>query len=348
MASGTTFQELSGTSAARLPIPLAPLPEQQRIVAAIEEQFTRLDAAVAALKRVRANLQRYRASVLKAACEGRLVPTEAELARQEGREYEPASVLLERIALGTEAQKTRPTSAGPTAGQVHVPEGWCGTTASSVTINLDGKRIPVKVEDRQQMQGPYPYYGASGIIDHVNQYLFDGTYLLVAEDGANLLSRSTPIAFIANGRFWVNNHAHVLQAKEGVNLKYLQCVLNNTDLQHVVTGTAQPKLTQAQLNRLWVSLPPSDEQHRIVSEMEHRLSVVDELETTVAQQLQRAERLRQAILKRAFEGRLVPQDSNDETAGVLLERIKAERQSQPAAAKPRRGKSGAQLPMVLA
>lgn len=104
LASGTTFLEISGAKAALIPFPIAPRPEQDRIVAEIEKQFTRLDDAVAALKRVQANLKRYRASVLKAACEGRLVPTEADLARKEGRDYEPASELLKRILAGRRAK----------------------------------------------------------------------------------------------------------------------------------------------------------------------------------------------------------------------------------------------------
>src|SRR5690349_16741508 len=102
-----------------------------------------------------------------------------------------------------------------------LPEGWSWTTLGEIVSNLDGARVPVKATDRQGRQGPYRYYGASGVIDHVDDYLFEGEYLLIAEDGANLLSRSTPIAFPATGRFWVNNHAHVVQPTGACSISYL-------------------------------------------------------------------------------------------------------------------------------
>jgi type I restriction enzyme S subunit len=298
------------------PFPLAPLPEQHRIVAEIETQFTRLDAGVAALKRVQAKLRRYKAALLKAACEGRLVPTEAELARVEGRPYEPAAALLAHILAERRAQwqQTNPgkryvePKEVDADGLAELPEGWVWARFEQFTENHDGRRVPVKASDRQEMQGEYPYYGASGIIDHVNDYLFDGEYLLVAEDGANLLARSSPIAFQAHGRFWVNNHAHVVRTFCGCPLGYLEFFLNSIDLKFLVTGSAQPKLTQANLHRINVPVPPLVEQRRIVAEVERRLSVAQEVESTVAASLRRAERLRQSILKRAFEGRLIPQD----------------------------------------
>lgn len=315
-------------------VPIAPVQEQQRIVAAIEEQFTRLDAAVAGLKRTQANLKRYRAAVLAAACSGRLVPTEAELARQEGRDYEPADQLLQRSllerherGLNSRASKKSVRASSDQAEYENsvLPEGWTRAPLESLVMNHDGRRIPVKSSDRAKRQGAYPYYGASGVIDSIDDYLFDGSYLLVAEDGANLLSRTTPIAFEASGKFWVNNHAHVLEPLSGIELHYLASYLNGSNLQFFITGSAQPKLTQAALNRIQVPLPPELEQTRIVNELERQLSVVADFERSIIHTLTRAERLRQSILRRAFEGTLIPQDSTDEPADVLLERIREER-----------------------
>jgi type I restriction enzyme, S subunit len=328
------------------PLPLAPLSEQQRIVAEIETQFTRLEAGVAALTRAQANLRRYKASVLKAACEGRLVPTEAELARAEGRDYEPAAVLLQRILAERRAKweaenpgkKYKEPKRRETADLPELPEGWTWGSVQQVTLNYDSLRIPVKASDREKMDGDYPYYGASGIIDHVDDYLFDGSFLLLAEDGANLLARSTPIAFQAHGRFWVNNHAHVLKTIAECPLGYLETFFNATDLKFYITGSAQPKLTQRNMNRIDVPLPPLAEQQRIVDEVERRLTVVGELEKQVEAARRRAERLRQAILKHAFEGKLVPQDPADEPASVLLARIKAERDAGEGKARDRGGK----------
>ncbi|MBS1790878.1 MAG: restriction endonuclease subunit S [Acidobacteria bacterium] len=328
---------------------IPPLAEQRRIVAEIEKQFARLEECTAALRRVAEDLKQYRASVLKAACEGRLVPTEAELARAEGRDYEPASVLLERILAERRArweadQLVRMKAQGkalkddkwkekyeqpeePAPGQMlELPEGWEWVSVEQLTENFDGQRIPVKSSRRAINRGNYAYYGASGVIDWVEDYIFDGDYLLIAEDGANLASRSTPIAFRASGKFWVNNHAHIVQTIGDVPLSFLEVYLNGKDLRFYLSGSAQPKLTQANLNRIIVPLPPLSEQHRIVAEVKRQLSVVDELEELVSINLERAGELRRSILKRAFEGRLVPQDPNDEPAAALLERIAAERQ----------------------
>jgi len=313
-----------------LPIPLPPLPEQHRIVAKIEELFTQLDAGVVALEKAKTQLRRYRQAVLKAAVEGELTREWREAHRGE---LEPASVLVERILeerwAKWEAKHPGKRYKLPTPPETddlpELPEGWGWATVEQVAENFDSMRVPVKAADRQKMQGPYPYYGASGIIDHVNDYLFDGDFLLVAEDGANLLARSTPISFQARGKFWVNNHAHVLKTLAGCPLGYLETFFNVTDLKFCITGSAQPKLTQRNLNKIPVPLPPLTEQWRIVAEVEQRLSVIDEMEKAVEQGLKRAERLRQSILKRAFEGKLVPQDPSDEPASVLLERIKAEK-----------------------
>jgi type I restriction enzyme S subunit len=119
---------------------------------------------------------------------------------------------------------------------------WSTRQLGDLTENLDSRRIPVKGPDRRL--GPYPYYGASGVVDHVDGYLFDGEYLLVAEDGENLRSRQTPIAFIARGKFWVNNHAHIVRGNQLADTRYLCYVLSQTDVSGYLTGSTMPKLTQ--------------------------------------------------------------------------------------------------------
>lgn len=103
-----------------------------------------------------------------------------------------------------------------------LPKGWCRARFDQLVENHDGLRVPVKASDRANRKGEFPYYGASVIIDYVHDFIFDGDYLLIAEDGANLLSRSTPIAFQARGRFWVNNHAHVVRPLGGAPADYLE------------------------------------------------------------------------------------------------------------------------------
>lgn len=313
-----------------IPLP-ATFEEQRRIVAEIEKQFTRVEAGVAALRRVQANLKRYRAAVLKAACEGKLVPTEAELTAENAKSakknarsvsapsansavkiagYETGEQLLQRILAErrknwTGRGKHKEPAAPDTANLPPLPEGWTWASIEQITENFDGRRVPLKSADRDKRSGQYPYYGASGIIDDIDDFLFDGEFLLIAEDGANLLSRSTPIAFKASGKFWVNNHAHIVQTHGGIPLSYLATFLNGKDLTFSITGSAQPKLTQAAMNKIQIPLPPLAEQTRIVTEVERRLSVVEELESMVSANLQRATRLRQSILQKAFTGKLL-------------------------------------------
>jgi type I restriction enzyme S subunit len=142
-------------------------------------------------------------------------------------------------------------------------EDWPHVPLGELTENLDGRRIPVKGNDRRT--GPYPYYGASGIVDRVDGYLFDGEYLLIGEDGENLRTRQTPIAFIATGKFWVNNHAHIVRGNHRADTRFLNYVLSQTDISGYLTGSTMPKLTQGNLNRLPVIAPPLAEQKAIAA-----------------------------------------------------------------------------------
>lgn len=117
-------------------------------------------------------------------------------------------------------------------------------------INYDYMRVPLSSKQRENIDKVYPYYGAQGIIDYVDRYLFDGEYMLIAEDGENLRSRKLPIATIVSGKFWVNNHAHIVTANEHSNLRFLCYWLNSTDISEYITGSAQPKLNQANLNKI--------------------------------------------------------------------------------------------------
>ena len=140
---------------------------------------------------------------------------------------------------------------------------WPLVPLGELTENFDGRRMPVKGNDRKP--GPYPYYGASGIVDRVDGYLFDGEYLLIGEDGENLRTRQTPIAFIATGKFWVNNHAHIVRGNHRADTRFLSYVLSQTEISGYLTGSTMPKLTQGNLNRLLVIAPPLAEQKAIAS-----------------------------------------------------------------------------------
>lgn len=181
---------------------------------------------------------------------------------------------------------------------------WPKQPFGELVENFDGRRVPVKMEDRRNRKGKYPYYGASGIIDYVDDFLFDGDYLLIGEDGANLVLRSSPIAFKANGKFWVNNHAHVVQPKNGILLDYLLHFFSATDLKPYVAGAAQPKMTQADMNSIPVPLPSLDVQQRIVSKLSVRLYHVANIQQSLKDKLAIIERLPAAVLREAFDGRI--------------------------------------------
>lgn len=147
---------------------------------------------------------------------------------------------------------------------------WRERPLAELTDNFDGIRVPVKEADRRA--GPYPYYGASGVVDHVDRYLFDGEYLLIAEDGENLRTRNTPVAFLARGKFWVNNHAHIVRGNSEADTRFLMYALSAADISGYLTGSTMPKLTQGNMNRIPLFTPPLPEQRAIA----HILGTLDD------------------------------------------------------------------------
>ena len=211
-----------------------------------------------------------------------------------------------------------------------VPKGWEWERFGNIMINKDSERVPLSVAQRQQLKKIYDYYGASGVIDKVDKYLFDKDLLLIGEDGANLINRSTPIAFIAKGKYWVNNHAHVLDVCSGMALSYVALFINAVSLVDYITGTAQPKMNQEKMNSILLAIPPVKEQHRILEKMSMVDAFVDKYASlqTKLDSLDNSvyELLRKSILQEAIQGKLVPQIASEGTAQELLEQIKAEKQ----------------------
>lgn len=348
VTSGSAQPQITRTGLEPVTIALAPLPEQRRIVSKIESLQERSSRARDALSEVGPLLAQFRQSVLRAAFSGRLTTDW----RAANPDVEPATELLARIRTERrhrweqselakyEAKGKQPPKNWQDKYQEPdalndaelrklpaLPQPWCWTTFETLTESFDHVRIPLKLADRDQRSGAYPYYGASGIIDDIDEFLFDGDFLLIGEDGANLLARSTPIAFLAHGKFWVNNHAHVAQTMAGVQLEYLEAFINGISLQPYVTGSAQPKLTQKNLNRIPVALAPLSEHPPMLE----KLSAALEAEKTMVGVLNYSDsaltQLDQSILAKAFRGELVPQDPNDEPASKLLARIRATREA---------------------
>lgn len=143
---------------------------------------------------------------------------------------------------------------------------------SDITINYDRKRVPLSANQREERKGKYPYYGAQGIIDYIDDYIFDGKYLLIAEDGENLKSKKQKIAQLANGRYWVNNHAHIVQTNEKCLIEYLYYIFNITDISGYITGSAQPKLSQTNLNAIELEIPPMQQQKKLCQFCQHLIT----------------------------------------------------------------------------
>ncbi|WEN42706.1 hypothetical protein CKCBHOJB_02306 [Thauera sp. GDN1] len=241
------------------------------MTAALLENFDLLAASVGGIARLRE-------LILSLAVRGRLVPQDAN--------DEPASELLKRIR----AEKDRLIKEGKikrdkpfdeiTTDETpfEIPKSWTWARFGQASINRDGERIPVSAADREKRAKIYDYYGASGVIDKIDGYIFDQSLLLIGEDGANLLNRSTPIAFLAHGKYWVNNHAHVIDVTHAELMSYLCLFINAISLEPYITGTAQPKMNQAKLNSIVVALPPLAEQSRIVAKVEELMALCDRLE----------------------------------------------------------------------
>lgn len=297
-ADGTTKQKELATATIKAYLtPIPPLDEQRRILAKLSEVLPVVknygvvyDETTAMQEAFPESLKK---SILQEAVQGKLVP--------QGPSDEPAEALLERIR----AEKQRLIKEGKIKKDKHesvifrrdnshyekldgverciddeppfeIPENWCWVRFGTALVNRDAERIPLSVSQREKLDKKYDYYGASGVIDKVDRYLFDKPLLLVGEDGANLLLRSKPIAFIASGQYWVNNHAHVIDAVAGVDLRYIALFINATNLAPYVTGTAQPKMNQEKLNSILVPLPPTNEQRRIVSAFEGIAAIIQQ------------------------------------------------------------------------
>ena len=211
-----------------------------------------------------------------------------------------------------------------------IPQGWELARFGSVMYNRDSERIPLSVAKRSKLTKIYDYYGASGVIDKVDKYLFNKDLLLIGEDGNNLINRSKPIAYIATGKYWVNNHAHVLDCIDSIFMQYICLYINSISLVDYVTGTAQPKMNQEKMNSILLPLPPHNEQKRILQKVDkiQPLFVRYEKNQSRLEALTKTLyiKLRKSILQETIQGHLVPQDPNDEPASVLLQRIKEEKQ----------------------
>ncbi len=353
---------------------LPPVAEQHRIVEALDSYLSRLDAAQAALERVQTNLERYRASVLQAAVEGRLVPTEAELAKQDGRDYEPASALLERIlierrqkweeaelaklrAKGKEPKKDKwkakyKEPVAPDASELpDLPEGWCwaavdalasaiqyGTSAKTsaatsggVPVLRMGNLVKGQIHAAELKYLPHDHAEFPALLLQQGDLLFNRT------NSAELVGKSAvycgapaPCSFAS--------YLIRVQFLNGVLPEFVAVEINSLQGRRWIAAVRNQQVGQANVNgtklrQHVVPLPPATEQSRIITETDRLLSNAGATLGAAEAIVDKVRSLQQAILKWAFEGKLVDQDPNDEPASVLLERIRAERDT----AAPKKG-----------
>jgi len=344
----------------RLAIP--PTREQERIVEAVESYLSRLDAALASLERVQAKLKAYRASVFRAAVEGRLVPTEAELARQENRYYEPAQVLLDRILKERrrrweEAELFRIKKAGkspkddkwkekyrapevPAPRQLgELPEGWRWAALQSLSTKIvDGvHKKPTYVAEgvpfvtvKNLTAGPGISFDALNYVSESDHREFcrrtNPEYgdILISKDGTLGVIRKVR----TNREFSIFVSVALVKPVLEDTSDYLEVALSSSTLQRqmVPKGSGLQHIHLEDLRVDFVPIPPLAEQTRIVDAASRLLAVAEHTEKEIGLQLRRLSRLRQAVFKSAFEGKLVDQDPSDEPAEVLLARIRAARE----------------------
>ncbi|MBN8592403.1 MAG: restriction endonuclease subunit S [Anaerolineae bacterium] len=352
LRKGSAQPGINSSVLAKLIFPLSPLAEQARIVEAIEALFTRLDAGVAALKRLRVHLRRYKAAVLKAACEGTLVPQDPT--------DEPASALLERIlterrdrweaeqrAKGKDPRKLKyeAPAAPDVEGLPELPEGWVWATFDQLLLQLrngffagapssspPGIRIltigavrPLSVDINSVKYVREPNDRIPEYLLHENDLLFtryNGSIEFVGVCGR--------IQRLEEETLYPDKLIRAILANEEILSEYIEYYFATSIPRQiiessVVSSAGQNGISGPTLRKIPVSLPPINEQLRIVEEVDQVLSVVQGIEQIIDEALHRAERLRQAILREAFAGRLVPQDPADEPAAALLARIQQAR-----------------------
>lgn len=320
-ASATTLPILNKSKFENLGIPLPPLPEQRRIVAKIEEVFSDLDAGVDALNKIKEQLKRYRQAVLKYTFEGKLTA--------EWRQR----MLNDELKMLNGEHNNSELKEFP-----ELPEGWVWTRLEEVTKIASGGTPSTR--DKENFGGKIPWITPSDLSKFNGKYISKGSRNITEKGlnsssavllpaGAVIFSSRAPIGYvaIAKNEFCTNQGCKNFIPKKGIFNEYLYYYLkgNKSLAESYASGTTFLELSASRAAFVPIPISPIQEQHKIVEEIEKRFSIADEVEKVVNESLKQAERLRQSILKKAFEGKLVPQDHNDEPAEKLLARIKAEK-----------------------
>lgn len=342
-----------------LEIPLPPLAEQKVIADILDTLLVQVETTKARLERIPDILKTFRQSVLAAAISGKLTEVWRELNKNDNATLLKEYWLHEREKCFNEKQEEdirsgkikrlkkfkSPVRPDLETGPIDkYPETWALVSVSEFAECLDSERIPVKKDQRLAAEGLYPYFGANGEVDKVDEYIFDDELVLVTED-ETFYGRVKPIAYRFSGKCWVNNHAHVLRAPTKIANDYLCFSLMYYKVIPWLSGTTgRAKLTQAALNSLPIGMPPEKEQIEIVRRVEELFAFADTIEQKVNAALERVNNLTQSILAKAFRGELTADwraanpdlISGDNRAEALLAKIKTEREALKEQAKPKR------------
>ena len=181
-----------------------------------------------------------------------------------------------------------------------IPEGWGVEKLGDITICHDSKRVPLSSNDRELVKGEIPYYGATGIMDYVNNYIFDGDYVLMAEDGSVMTEKGTPILQRISGKNWVNNHAHVLEPIKNHSCKLLMMLLKDVSVMKIKTGSIQMKINQENMNKIVVPAIPLE----LLSEINQKLEVIDKQQLTLIEENKQLTQLRDWLLPMLMNGQV--------------------------------------------
>jgi len=268
---GSTHQTIYMPDVRQFTGPLPPVPTQKAIAAFLDRKTAAIDALIEKKQKLLELLAEKRAALINQA-----------------------------VTKGLDPNVPMKDSGIPWIGEI--PAHWILTKVKYELRSLNSRRVPLSTSERSAIQGEYPYYGASGIIDHVDDFLFDEATVLVAEDGANLVLRNLPLAIIATGRYWVNNHAHILRSSDSI--QFWANLLEALDYRPFITGSAQPKLTAEALGNVVVAVPPPSERAEIAAAVEQHNTTLKRPISLLRHNIECLQEYRQALITAAVTGQL--------------------------------------------
>ena len=271
IARGTTMQRMSRSQLQNVDMPIPPLADQQRIADYLDENCGEIDSLIGLQEQMIEKLKAYK-----------------------------QSVITEAVTKGLDPNAKLVPSGIDWIGEI--PEHWDIIKVGFIFDNLDNLREPISAEMRERNNPQYDYYGASGVIDKIDHYNVDDKVLLIGEDGANLVMRNLPLIYKAEGKFWVNNHAHILKPRKD-DYDFMAHALEACNYRDYITGSAQPKLSQENLSRVQLPVPPLSEQQAIASYLDSKCSDIDRLIALKQQKIETLKDYKKSVIYEAVTGK---------------------------------------------